>query len=281
MPDCYLSPVPVLVRGFERANKMASYRLPYIVHGITDTSQGHLAMVELYGKNAGIFTASCILLNLRIPKAQQLHSIARLGEVLFITDMANSNIHVITEQNMYLKTVYSQVTHPKGITTSDGYIWVTRFEGGMYRLAIDKHYSITEVKELSAAGNTCLGPVSISVMNMRVAVACYSSHNVHVFNTGCKQVAPPLGVYGTADGQLNFPTGVVMDAAEQFYVADHYNQRVVLLSKTGIFVRNIVTKADGLLEAPSGLFLRNNTLYITFCTIITCANFGMYVIELV
>ena len=71
---------------------------------------------------------------------------------------------------------------------------------------------------------------------------------VQVFDSS-GQFVRKIGGEGSGAGQLKFPRGVYVTTDGVIVVADRNNDRICLFSMTGLFIRHLVTKDDGL-KAP-------------------------------
>lgn len=98
----------------------------------------------------------------------------------------------------------------------------------------------------------------------RIIVSDSGNHCIKVFNQSGEFLFK-FGCYGRGNGQFKFPYGVCADQHDNIFVADHYNDRVVMFSSKGGFIQDLVTSDSGL-RNPAGLSVRcahNRKLYIT------------------
>ena len=233
------------------------------MYDLVDTTGGHLALVELFGQRAGIYTTGGDLKTpLHIPGRPLLRDIARQGRILFITD-SESNIHLLHDNGTYLRSVTSGIKRAYGLAVSDSTFWVTTFTEGVHALTFDSDYVITARETFLPPDSDCMEPAGVAVMGDSVALACSLSHTVNLYTKAASPALPPLGGWGDKDGQLQNPMDVAMDTQGRIYVADSYNQRVVFYSGAGVFLGSLVSHNDGLRGNPVGLFVSNQKLYVT------------------
>ncbi len=90
--------------------------------------------------------------------------------------------------------------------------------------------------------------VSDSTNNL---VKVYSSDGTFQFS---------IGGYGSADGQMNFPTGITIDEyAQELYVVDHLNIRIEVFDLNGNFKRKFTSSY---LLRPQGIAVSNGKVYV-------------------
>lgn len=88
---------------------------------------------------------------------------------------------------------------------------------------------------------------------------------VHVLNSENGQWLRKVGSKGTADGQLQLPSGLALDRFNQLYVVDYSTSRISVFSKAGIFQRAFGGKGTGkgLFNVPRGIAIdRFDRLYV-------------------
>lgn len=69
-----------------------------------------------------------------------------------------------------------------------------------------------------------------------------------------------IGGYGTADGQMIFPTGITIDEyAQELYVVDHLNIRIEVFDLNGNFKRKFTSSY---LLRPQGIAVSNGRVYV-------------------
>lgn len=119
----------------------------------------------------------------------------------------------------------------------------------------------------SPSGVQMKGPqyVAVNVNGTRIAVSCYLSHSVHVFTDDQSQVFTfGTGTNGTSTNELNHPHGIVFDDENRLYIADRNNERIVVLSPNGSFLRSFPSlTSTGDEIQPVGLALSDTKLYVT------------------
>ena len=71
-----------------------------------------------------------------------------------------------------------------------------------------------------------------------------------------------FGSYGSGDGQLKYPGGLTIGPDGMIYVSDQDNNRIVVFTEVGVFVRNIDVSAS--VRRPQGLaFSAHGNLHVT------------------
>jgi DNA-binding beta-propeller fold protein YncE len=246
---------------YHGAKAVRSSKLPYKVQDFTISSQGDIVIVEKKGKRAAIINEDGIMkINLDLPDVGGLWGVARQGDVLFMTDEATQVIHVTLESNKYIKAIPTGLKEMRGLAVSGSTIWLTCFYKGVYKLSVDSDYNMisTELFAPHSASLSC--PISVSLTGDRVVVLSWWSHNVNVYSIAGDSLLPSIGGEGYGNGQLYHPDDVATDSKGRIYVADTYNNRIVLFSDSGKFLRNLVELPEG---APVALYLHTKYLYIT------------------
>jgi serine/threonine protein kinase/sugar lactone lactonase YvrE len=88
---------------------------------------------------------------------------------------------------------------------------------------------------------------------------------VHVINAENGQWLRKVGSKGTADGQLQLPSGLALDRFNMLYVVDYSTSKISVFSKAGIFQRSFGGKGTGkgLFNVPRGIAIdRYDRLYV-------------------
>ena len=117
--------------------------MPYRVGGMCGTSSGDLAIVEKFGRRARIVTINGTLVRkLTVPGASKFFGIDRQADRLFIVDEGNKRIHVITEINTFIVSMYTDISEIRRIVVTNRTLYVAA-DPGLYKLTFDASYSIT------------------------------------------------------------------------------------------------------------------------------------------
>ena len=264
---------------FHKVSSISDYSVPFQVDSMTDTSDGKLVMTGLTNQ-AVIYTKQGQQdYTITIPGAGNMYGVARQGDILFFTD-SNGLIHIVRETGEYIKNISTAFKAVYGIDVTNNTIWLADSSKGVYKLTVDSCHNIIKSEILASPTSQFHGHRGITIYNdSRVIVVCRGSHNLQVFDMSGLRVLPPVGEEGSEDGQLLEPQDVVTDGAGRMYVADSRNQRIVLFSKGGEFLRNLVTTDDGLRGNPTALFLQDNYIYASTYTI-QPRSFKFYIIKL-
>ena len=75
----------------------------------------------------------------------------------------------------------------------------------------------------------------------RVLVADSGNHCIKAFDSNSGAFLAKFGARGVADGCLDWPKGICVDANDNVIVTDMYNNRVSMFSPDGQFVKHLVT----------------------------------------
>lgn len=244
---------------FYNVSEIDYYLFPYQIKGITVTSQGDLAIVGPGPRAAICSTQGQIKMNINIPGAGKLIGVARLGQVLYINQFDTGLIHVVQESGVYVNSINTGLTKLIDIALNGDTIWVTDQDKGLYKITIDSSFSIVNQQLLASPSSSFRLPRGIAVYGNRVIVACHTSHNLHIFDMVGNRVVPPVGGFGSGDGQFYNPNDVTTDLAGRIYVGDYNNDRIVLLSPTGQFLRTLAQSDFGIGVAT--VWVDGNTLY--------------------
>ena len=162
------------------------------------------------------------------------------------------------------------------IAVSNNMLFITTLRNDVHKITVDADYNIVTSELFVAHSELFDHPLGISVWDSHVIVVCSNSHNLHIFNQSGSHVVPPVRKFGSGRDKLHYPVDVVTDIAGRIYVADYGNERIILFSPAGEFIRILVGKADGLAKLyPSTLYIQNNYLYV-----VTIFPDKLYVIEL-
>ena len=91
----------------------------------------------------------------------------------------------------------------------------------------------------------------------------FVSNNTSSCSRSC-QMLEKVGSRGSADGQFQYPCGIVFDDSNNLFVVDGYNHRVQKFDIGGKYLLQFGSKGagPGQLSSPRGIALRNGRLYI-------------------
>ena len=107
-------------------------------------------------------------------------------------------------------------------------------------------------------------PVHVNIMRSEAGVlflvSCHGTHSVDVYDEGWKLVRT-FGGHGQADGQMMNPEGTTF-TKQGILVADYSNGRISLYSTEGKFIKNILTRNDGI-SYPVGLLFTRPFLWLS------------------
>jgi len=112
---------------------------------------------------------------------------------------------------------------------------------------------------------TTFRPLDAVVYGDRVYVADLNASEVEVLDRATGEVIDVISSIGSADGQLNKPTHLALDAAGNLFVTDSFNLRLQMFDPQGEFVKVIGwnVRGPGGLARPKGLDVdRDGHLYI-------------------
>lgn len=93
--------------------------------------------------------------------------------------------------------------------------------------------------------------------NGNIIITDWKRHVTKIFDRRGK-LRGEYGGHGSGDGQLDHPYGVCVDRWNNIVVCDTWNNRLVLLSAEGRFVRTLLSKSDGL-EWPQAVTVDRRT----------------------
>lgn len=236
---------------------IVSNRLPYIVSGLADTSQGNLVMVKYEGRRTAVFSPLGQLKydwNIKMPGGGWGMGVARRGQVLFISNYYGL-IHVFQETGEHIVNIKTNVISLYGIAVDGDAIWITTKRQGLHKLVIDSDFNVvTSELFVPADPLSCVRMSGVTVHNSSlVIVLCYWSHRLKIFDITGTRVGG-----GSEYSQVAYPLDVVTDSQGFIYVANGQNNRITVFSLTGQFIKILIKKLIRLLA----LHIQNDTLYV-------------------
>lgn len=107
-------------------------------------------------------------------------------------------------------------------------------------------------------------PMDSALIGQFIYVADTNNKRIQVFDLGGTPIFK-FGEEGTKPGQFKFPYGIAGDDKGQVYVADLYNGSISIYDAKGKFIKLFAEKdpAEKILEAPGGLRIIDNKVYVT------------------
>ena len=99
-------------------------------------------------------------------------------------------------------------------------------------------------------------PHGLFIKGDTLYVADFNNHCIQKVTTG-GQFLQRFGQYGLDQGHFKFPTSVIVDKRDRFFVADKCNNRVVLLDQAGTWLLTLNGNVTGrhTFQSPYGLAL--------------------------
>jgi len=94
-------------------------------------------------------------------------------------------------------------------------------------------------------------PEAVAVCGDTVYVCDSSNHRIQKLSTSGNFISK-FGVYGTGEGQLNYPRGICIDPEGKIFVADYSNNCIQIFVPDGTFV-SIIPPEEGNIKYPWGV----------------------------
>ena len=111
-----------------------------------------------------------------------------------------------------------------------------------------------------------LAPDDIIYVVNRSSEARTDGMRINIVRLGDQQeeLITDFGSYGDRGGQFRWPISIALDKDVNVYVADEYLDRITIFDKDGEYLRHWGDhgSGDGQLRGPSGLAIRDDTLFI-------------------
>ncbi|MBF0452788.1 MAG: tandem-95 repeat protein, partial [Candidatus Magnetomorum sp.] len=190
-------------------------------------------------------------------------------------------IYVVDQGSNSIKIYTSSFVFDYSITTGSPYDVSVDSSGNIY---VADNSSGGEIKVYSSDGNYNTS-LCADHLNMPKAVAVDTSGKIYVVDnesttdyvkvfSSSGEIEYTIGTStsGTADGQLEDPSGVDVDSSGNIFVADTMNQRIQIFNSSGSFEYSIGTvgvygSAAGQFDSPNNVFLDSNgNLYVAEMT---------------
>ena len=186
------------------------------------------------------------------PGHGQIWDIARHADCLYITECNtdNGSIFMYDTQGNHKRTVAVGYKGDAGIAVTDRAIFVTSSdENCVYKLDMPTG-SNKQIFIQKKIGLLC--PSFTASDDRHVCISSFGNHKVFLFDMS-GVVRHVYGGYGTGPGQLNCPTGVVIDAQGRMLICDQDNHRVCIVSTEGKHLKKDGLEfPDSLAMSPSG-----------------------------
>jgi hypothetical protein len=239
-----------------------TYKISYAVQDITGASDGNLVVVETANNKQRIVNPQGeTLRELTVPKTHQYArtcTVARYGQVLFIGDCVKPTVHVLNEDNTYIKELQTD-SRIKTLSVQGNTLWVAT-ASKFHTYTINSDYSLisTGQRELGYA-------LRFAVSADRFAYVSYTPQKMtfQVYDHEGSLIFPAVDWKSIRGGGLFDTADIIIDEVGRTLVADRKNKGVALISETGEFVKYVVSQSDGLSSEPSQMFLRGSQLFLT------------------
>ena len=138
--------------------------------------------------------------------------------------------------------------------------------GSPYSIALRRHYtSVSKPSKIVNNSGTMGSPWGIGFSrNGKWAVADFSSHCVHLYNSEDQLVKKIGDNKGSNNGQFSGPEGIAFDDNNCLYVADCVNHRVQKFNSNGDYVLQFgfLGSDNCQLKYPKGLIVHNGKVYV-------------------
>ncbi len=191
---------------------------------------------------------------------------------IFASVPREKKVYVINKNNGSLIKTIDTVAHPLSIAVDDvnNNLYIGDYKYGSVKVVNDNP-SLNLQFWLGGKETGEFGLPGDIVIGSGIAFVTDSpKHIVRAYSTANGSFLFQFGGYGTANGQMIYPTGIAFDELKrEIYVSDHENGRVVVfaLNANGMGVtykRNIggYGSGAGKMVRPQGLHIQNQRLYI-------------------
>lgn len=159
---------------------------------------------------------------------------------LYVADYYNSRVEVWTAAGSYVRsfgtagTGHGQFYRPFGLAaTPDGYLYVTDYDGGRVQKVDTSGAWQSEIDTLSAPCGPAVEP------NGDLWVTDSNNDALDEFDGSG---SPLTTVDGSSSGtKFDYPTAIALDGADNVYVDDAENDRVVVFDQSGAYLRQWAT----------------------------------------
>jgi hypothetical protein len=231
----------------------------FINCGSTLNSEGQLVVVQCNGNRYAKYSSDLVMLDdVTVPNGVAFRDVAAKGEWIIIADKSDYSFHVIHDAGTYSHKI-SIPERPMGIAIygSDIFATVLR-QSKIVKVGIDA--SNSPISTIVMAVNIALGhPMYLHVNSDKIVISDNGNSKVVAFDKDGKLLWS-YGTYGSGDGQLKNPNGILLDPWNRYMISDGLNGRIVLVSSDGNFILNPPYPIAGL---PKSLALIGNRLYVS------------------
>ena len=202
----------------------------------------------------------------KIPKTLRAWGVACTSKQLLVTDYESGKILRFNLNGKQVSDININFRGDAGLCFIENTLYVTSSSDNIVYAANIKD-STTIVKRFLTKTDTIdmSRPHYVAATLDRLAVSCWGSSMVHVFD----HEGEPLYSYGSgeqgyAPGQLDYPQGVAFDGQNNLYIADCYNDRVVVVSSEGALKGCIDLHWDRVCE-PAAITIDQEGYLIVTC----------------
>ncbi|MCK5529357.1 MAG: NHL repeat-containing protein, partial [Kiritimatiellae bacterium] len=167
---------------------------------------------------------------LNLPRGVALDSSGNI----YVADKGRNRVAVFDAAGVYLRQIFVSAQPSSVALDSVGKIYVALSTLNRIDIYDNAGAYIETLGSAGAAAGQFSLPEDVKIgRGDRVYVVDKSNHRIQLFDSSLTYLAsyrPPLGVMGTAEGELRFPYGMCLDAEKVgIYVADTWNHRVQLM----------------------------------------------------
>jgi hypothetical protein len=248
MPENYTAAVPF----FDKI-------LPFSC-SIAVTSDGNLAMGRYKSNMARLYTPDIQLITeIQLQNAGSLRDVEWRCGMLFFTDISERCLHVVNETGPYSHKMTLPFA-PVNIDSHAEAMYVSDYIANqIWKITMDGNNAVLNMSVFIPSANLPLsGVYGVAVTGRMVVVASQSSNKIIGFDMLGNQLWSYGGVKGSAEGQLNQPTELVVDNWNRTYIADLGNRRVVVVSADGQLIMNLVS----LTGQPRNIWINSDRLNV-------------------
>jgi DNA-binding beta-propeller fold protein YncE len=248
-----------------QVRKVGRFELSGIPWGAACDAEGSVAVCV--GRSVYFYTKEGRQLA-QIQLAGHVWDVAVADNKFYITECHTDNgrVFVCNKQGQSITTVKVGYKGRGGVAVSSQHIYVTSSqENVVYRMSLpdctNKQVFIKNTLFKKYLNEPCF----VATNDQHIAVSCYKSHQVCVFNLEGK-LHFVYGGEGSGPGKLDCPYGVALDQRGRLLVCDYNNDRVSIVSPQGQHLGDIKLDQEGL-EYPSGLALNHEGQLVVACSI--------------
>ena len=221
-------------------------------------SNGNIVVVDRENRRIKVFDTNGSLIMLsqeNALKSPNRVTILQSTQQILVKD--EKSLRLLWPNGKPAGTFNDKLKQPVGIVQSaEGEVLVTEWMGGEV-VGFDE--SGTKLRSFPCS---CEAPGYITTSpNGNIIVSDWKQHVIKIFDSSGKFLRQ-FGQHGPGDGQLDHPYGVCTDKFNHIIISDTWNNRIVLLSEEGRFIKTILGKADGIEWPQSVVVDRDGRLVI-------------------